>query len=96
MRVRHESGLDIFQTHVKGIPCQCMILDAIPYVPMKVYVDGDADPPEGGEVDFKLLDRKGYPAPWLHEKLDPDDIARLEEEAWICIEGQLREAYHNS
>lgn len=24
------------------------------------------------ELDYELLDRKGYPAPWLQEKLDKD------------------------
>ena len=85
-------SLATFNTHVKGIPCQCVILDATPYVPE--YVNprtGEADPPEGGEIDFELRDRKGYPAMWLHKKLDDSETARLEEEAWIVLEGQLRE-----
>lgn len=32
------------------------------------------------DIEFKVLDRKGYPAPWLEEKMDEDDIARIEGE----------------
>lgn len=85
-------SLATFNTHVKGIPCQCVILDATPYVPM--YVNprtGEATEPEGGEIDFELRDRKGYLAMWLHKKLDAAEEARITEEARIILEGQLRE-----
>ena len=41
---------------------------------------GDADPPEPAEFEFRLLDRKGYPAPWLEDKLTREDHSRLQEE----------------
>jgi hypothetical protein len=33
------------------------------------------------EVEFSVLDRKGYPAPWLEEKLTDDDVDRINHEA---------------
>jgi hypothetical protein len=38
---------------------------------------GDADPPEPEEFEFRLLDRKGYPANWLESKLTLNDHHRL-------------------
>jgi len=41
---------------------------------------GDAIAPEKEEVEFKVLDRKGYLAPWLEKKLTTQDIARITRE----------------
>jgi len=41
---------------------------------------GDAIAPEPEEVEFKVLDRKGYLAPWLEKKLTTQDIARITRE----------------
>jgi len=30
------------------------------------------------EIEFEVLDRKGYPAPWLERKLTDDDTNRIE------------------
>ncbi len=30
------------------------------------------------EIEFTVLDRKGYPAPWLEKKLTDDDTDRIE------------------
>lgn len=61
----------IFTTTVAGIPCKCEVLYYQPARPMKVYGSGmgDCEPPEPEEFEFRLLDRKGYPAPWLENKL---------------------------
>jgi len=32
------------------------------------------------EMEWELLDRKGYPAKWLENKLTDDDIERIESE----------------
>ncbi len=80
----------IFPTYVAGIPCQCKVIHATRYVPMRVYGPGmaDADPPEESEFDFELLDRKGYRAYWLETKLTDKDSARLYEEFSILCEGE--------
>ena len=71
-----------FQTKIEGIPCICHVVTYFPYVPMAVYGSGysDADPPEEEDIEFEILDRKGYKAPWLSKKLKPGDEQRLLEE----------------
>jgi hypothetical protein len=51
-------------------------------MPMRVTGSGfgDAIAPEKEEVEFKVLDRKGYLAPWLEKKLTTQDIARITRE----------------
>jgi hypothetical protein len=51
-------------------------------MPMRVTGSGfgDAIAPEPEEVKFKVLDRKGYLAPWLEKKLTTQDIARITRE----------------
>lgn len=81
-----------FPTKVQGIPCQCEITSATPYVPARVHGPIElCHPEEGGEIEFELLDRRGRYADWLHKKLTPIDQARIEEEAHLFIQGQERE-----
>ena len=72
-----------FETRIAGIPCQCKVITLTDPQPMRVYGPSmeDADPPEPGEIEFEVLDRKGYPAAWLANKLVDNDIDRLYEEA---------------
>ena len=60
----------IFDTKVAGIPCQCQVTYSTPYIPANL--NGHPDnwtPPEGGDFEFVLLDRRGYKAAWLERKL---------------------------
>lgn len=61
----------IFDTKIAGIPCQCRVSHYTPAVPMRVYGPGmgDADAPESADFEYEILDRKGYPAPWLEKKI---------------------------
>ena len=66
---------------VAGIPCLIDYQVYGKYVPAKT----DADPnscyeAEYPDVDFTVLDRKGYPAPWLEKKLTDDETNRIEHE----------------
>lgn len=72
----------LFETQVAGIPCQCLVYHYQEELPMRITGTGfgDADPPEPEEFDFRILDRKGYPAPWLERKLTTDDHERLKQE----------------
>lgn len=72
-----------FSTRISGIPCQIRVQHLTQPQPMRIYGMGieDADPPEPGEFEFEVLDRKGYKAAWLANKLKDDDIERLYEEA---------------
>ena len=74
-----------FQTKIAGIPCKCKVIHYSAYKPMRVFGTGkgDAIPPEPEEFTVQILDRKGYPAPWLANKLKPEDEERLLEEFQI-------------
>jgi hypothetical protein len=72
----------IFDTQIRGIPCQCEVINYSAGRPMKIYGTGfgDAHPPEPPEFKFNILDRKGYKANWLQAKMAQDDAHRLQEE----------------
>ena len=69
----------VFDTTVAGIPCQCLVTSYHPAVPMQITGSGfgDAEPPEAEEFEFRIMDRKGYPARWLESKLTSNDHNRL-------------------
>ena len=64
-----------FESHVQGIPCKVKVTYTTPYIP-----ESWNGPAEGGDFEFELLDRRGYPAKWLEKKLTPKDVERLEKE----------------
>ena len=80
----------IFDTRISGIPCQCQVNYYSPFKPMKIYGSGfgDAHPPEYEEFQFTILDRKGYKADWLENKLTVKDKDRLLEEFHIELTGE--------
>lgn len=63
------------KTRIHGIPCQIEVTNYSPAWPGTYW-----EPPEPEEIEFRVLDRKGHPAPWLEAKLDEDEIIRIEEE----------------
>lgn len=71
-----------FHTKVCGIPCIVKVTSYHKAEPMRIYGSGygDCDPPEPEEFEFRLLDRKGYPAKWLEAKLTPADEQRIYED----------------
>ena len=79
MTKRHKAD---FHTTVEGIPCGVRVLWYSQAVPMRTTGTGmgDADPPEPEEFEFDLLDRGGYPATWLAEKLSDQDVERIQAE----------------
>ena len=71
-----------FHTRVHGIPCLCDVTFYSPGAPMRItgWGFGDAEPPETGEFEYQILDRRGRHAPWLEAKLVEADDDRLLEE----------------
>ena len=55
---------------IAGIPCGAHITHYQPSRPMVINGTGygDCDPPEFEDVEFIVVDRKGYPADWLARK----------------------------
>lgn len=72
----------IFDTRIAGIPCQCKVFAIYPAKPIYVHDKGwgYTEPPEPASFDYQILDRKGYPAPWLEKKLNDQTRYDLEEE----------------
>jgi len=77
-----------FETTVAGIPCGVVITSYSGARPWRQHTfsgagPGDCDPPEYEEVEWLLVDSKGYPAEWLEEKMNDNDLTRITCE---CIE----------
>ena len=68
-----------FMTTVAGIPCRCRVTFYSHGAPMRTtgWGYGDCDPDEPEEFEFDILDRRGYPAAWLEQKLTDGDYDRL-------------------
>ena len=67
-----------FQTRVNNIPCGVVI----DYFHLgKPYPYEDANPFDSTEIEFHLIDRKGYRAEWLEMLLTSDDEDRIRCEA---------------
>ena len=71
-----------FNTKVCGIPCMVVVTLYRKAIPIRIYGSGfgDCNPPEPEEFEFHLLDRKGYPAKWLEDKLTPADEQQIYED----------------
>ena len=70
-----------FDSHVKGIPCQ-VVIDSCTVVKGSFSRNAPSDLDYHGysEVEFHLLDRKGYSASWLESKMSDADRDRIEGE----------------
>ena len=73
------------ETTVKGIPCGVVIENYSPAKPWRQYVfpgagPGDCSIPEPMELEFYLLDRKGYRADWLLDRMTAKEVYNLENE----------------
>lgn len=76
---------ECFDFRVSGIPCFVCVTHYEPDVPANLSGHPDNwSPPEGGEIEFDLYDRKGYRAKWLEEKVT-DVITNDIFERWEAI-----------
>jgi len=74
-----------FETTVCGIPCGVVVDRYQSGRPWRQHCfpgagPGDCDPPEPPEAEWHLVDRKGYTAAWLQEKMTQRDIDNIESE----------------
>jgi len=80
----------IVEINVCGIPA---IADVVHYRPGDPgYIDGPPElcyPPEPTELEWRLLDRRGRPAPWLERKLTERERERIERELIECLEAEV-------
>lgn len=64
---------ECFDFRVSGIPCFVCVTHYEPYVPANLSGHPDNwSPPEYGEIEFELYDRRGYRAKWLEVKTTND------------------------
>ena len=71
-----------FPFHIAGIPCQIQATISGESRPAKINAPPEyCYEAEYPEVDFEVLDRKGYPAPWLEAKLTDEPRYDIECEA---------------
>lgn len=71
------------ETRVAGIPCRVVIdyfYHQPPFRGSPYRCDSDLDYFGYTEVEWHLVDRKGYPAPWLERKLTRADEDRIRAE----------------
>ena len=69
-----------FETHVCGIPCGVVVERFIDVPPNPNSWDSPDDYYGYIEIEWFLIDRKGYKANWLRNKMSKDDVDKLENE----------------
>ena len=73
LRAAESRYQELHRSTVAGIPCLIGVVD--------LYADtSDGWVGRRTTFKFKLLDRRGYPAPWLAAKLDAGDEQRFVQE----------------
>jgi hypothetical protein len=73
-----------FYTKVKGIPCGVVVTH---YRPAEYNNHGHPDyrlPDEPAEIEWFLVDRRGYKAHWLERNMQPKDVEA------VCVEIEKR------
>ena len=75
-----------FRTKIRGIPAAVRVTYYRPGVEGRQRVfpgagPGDSDPPEPAEIELMILDRQGYPAHWLEERMTQEDWQEVTNEA---------------
>lgn len=73
--------MQTLETRISGIPCQVLI-ETCNIVKGSYNYNAASDWDYYGyrEIEFTVLDRKGYEARWLEKKLTAEDISRIEDE----------------
>lgn len=75
--------IELVPTYIKGIPCLLGVTHYFEQKPFKgsAYLCDSSDDYYGyTDVEYDILDRKGYPASWLERKTDRSDKERFEQE----------------
>lgn len=81
-----------FETTVGGIPCG-VVIDLYEVNRPCANADNPWDYYGYTECDWHLVDRKGYKAAWLANKMTPEDSRRIAQEIEKHVERERRYAY---
>lgn len=81
---KNRSYVAEIQHRVAGIPC---LIGVFSYDRVRgsysYHADSDLDYYGYTESEWEILDRKGYPAPWLERKLNDRERDMIEEELFL-------------
>lgn len=66
-----------FETTVCGIPCGVYVERYCPEEVIRGCMSQRIDPPDPEEIEFRILDRKGYVAEWLEAKMSDKDFYKI-------------------
>jgi hypothetical protein len=72
-----------FESQISGIPCQIKVTECAYHAPQSsnpYFCDSDLDYYGYWDIDWHVLDRKGYQAEWLAKKLTDADHDRIDAE----------------
>lgn len=75
--------LNSFETKISGIPCIIRVdyvVGAKPFRGSAYQCDSSDDYYGYCDIAFTVLDRKGYVANWLRNKMTAKDVTRIEQE----------------
>ena len=72
--MKQRSAID---THIQGIPCGIVITSYFRQKPLGPRADSDYDAMGYTDAEYTVLDREGYPAPWLDRKIKDEDNERI-------------------
>ena len=82
-----------FLFDVKSIPCGVLVdtyINKRPYRWGAHLCESDLDFYGYTEIEYRLLDRRGYPAPWLEKKVDTEEHDRIYQ---AIVDHYARELY---
>lgn len=65
-----------FETKIAGIPAGILVTYFAAGTNRPIN-SASLEPNDPDEIEYKVLDRKGYPANWLEEKITPEDEDRI-------------------
>lgn len=74
-----------FMTVVSGIPCGIVVTSLTEGRCNTWGHPDNQEPDEPGEIEFVVVDHKGYEADWLRAKVDP---VKLENHVWALVHGR--------
>lgn len=83
-----ETYVPHLETTIYGIPCGIVVTHYSPGREWRQHTfpgagPGDCDPPEPADCEWFVVDRRGYRADWLQEKMDWSDIHRIDRELGV-------------
>jgi hypothetical protein len=72
--------VNIIDTKIAGIPCKIEVLSYFKQEPFRgpaEKCDNDMDYYGYSDIDYRILDRKGYHAPWIEAKVSEKDKEKI-------------------